>query len=90
MFVHEIYEKYKDQREVIYSVYMDLLDETNLVRKRRDFAFSILHFIDMKHEIDHPSGVFEEVTNRIQQKIEARMLEVGKKNEPARDSHTSE
>lgn len=81
MEVHEIYEKYKDQREVIYSVYLDLMEETNLVRKRRDFAFSLIHFIDMKQEIDHPSGVFEEVTNRIKQKMEARMIETEKKDE---------
>lgn len=81
MNVHEIYDKYKDQREVIYSVYLDLLEETNLVRERRDFAFNIIHFIDMKNEIDHPSGVFEEVTKRIEDKVNLRMLETEKKDE---------
>ncbi len=81
MNVHDIYEKYKDQREIIYSVYLDLLEETNLIRKRRDFAFNIIHFIDMKNEIDHPSGVFEEVTKRIDDTMARRMIEAEKKDE---------
>lgn len=61
MNIHEIFDKYKNKRETIWAVYMDLFEQCNEIRKQRDFAMTMIKFIDMKNAIDTPNGTFEEV-----------------------------
>ena len=61
MNIHEIFDKYKNKRETIWAVYIDLFEQCNEIRKQRDFAMTMIKFIDMKNAIDTPSGTFEEV-----------------------------
>ncbi len=70
MNIHELFEQYKDKRETIYAVYLDLFDQCNEIRKQRDFCMTLVKFIDMRNEIDTPTGTFEEVARLMDKKNE--------------------
>lgn len=61
MTIHELYEKYKDQRELLYHIFLELNNKTNEVRAQRDFVRGIVNFIDMKHQVETPSYTFGQV-----------------------------
>jgi hypothetical protein len=68
MNVHEIFDKYKDKREIILAVYNDLFEQCNEIRRQRDFACTMLKFIDMKNAIDTPNFTWEEVVRLMDSK----------------------
>ena len=57
----QIFDLYKEKRETIFAVYLDLQEQCNEIRRQRDFAMTLIKFIDMKNAMDTPSGTFEEV-----------------------------
>lgn len=70
MNIHEIFETYKDKRETIFAVYLDLQEQCNEIRRQRDFAMTMIKFIDMKNAIDTPTFTFEEVVRLMDMKDE--------------------
>jgi len=75
MNIHEIFEQYKDKRETIWAVYMDLFEQCNEIRRQRDFAMTLIKFIDMKNAMDTPTGTFEEVVRLMDQKDQQKQKE---------------